>query len=83
MALGLDSQTIPVEYTSGIGANDVPTRYADVSIIVPGIGSFETRAGFARDFPFAGYGLLGQIGFFENFRVFFDYSGGYFNLETK
>jgi hypothetical protein len=30
-----------------------------------------------------GLGLLGHLDFFERFRVFVDYSGGSFNIETK
>jgi hypothetical protein len=72
-----------LERASGVGASDMPTHYADVSIALHGVETFPARAGFTEGLDDWGLGLLGHLDFFERFRVFFDYSGGYFNTETK
>jgi hypothetical protein len=81
--LGLDSAAMPLERSSGVGASNMPTHYADVSVALHGVTTFPARAGFTEGLEDWGLGLLGHIDFFERFRVFFDYSGGYFNIETK
>ena len=59
------------------------TRYANVSFALHGVVTFPTHAGFTEVLDDWGLGLLGHLDFFERFRVFVDYSGGYFNTETK
>ena len=61
----------------------MPTHYADASLAVQSVAAFPARVGFTEGLDDWGLGLLGNRDFFERFRVFFDYSAGYFNLEPK
>ncbi|MGA8035362.1 MAG: hypothetical protein WA823_15415 [Candidatus Acidiferrales bacterium] len=81
--LELKSAALPLESSSGVGASNKPTHYADVSVELHGVGVFPARAEFTEGLNDWGVGLLGHLDFFERFRVSFDFSGGYFNIETK
>jgi hypothetical protein len=80
--LELNAETLPLEVASGVGSV-VTTHYADLSIEIRGVATFPARAGFTAGLDDWGLGVLGQVDFFERFRVLFDYAGGYFNIETK
>jgi hypothetical protein len=81
--LRLNAENMPLEHSSGVGDARVPMRFAHLTIEIPGFARFPARVGFTAGLDAWSLGVLGQIGFFENFRVFFDYSAGYFNIETK
>ncbi len=75
--IGIDLKTCPVEVTQGIGG-DAVTYIHDIALFVPG-GPIVIKAGFKENLPVAG--LLGMNGFFEHFRVVFDPTGKYCELE--
>jgi len=79
--LGLDALTAPVDMTSGVGSNSVPTHYCNVTIDL-GVTNFQVYPGFTAGMDQHGLGLLGQQGFFDKFKITFDYVGGLFVLET-
>ena len=57
-------------------------RYWDLSLQVDGLGKqIRTIIGFDARLNNCGHGVLGQHGFFENFRIAFDHTHGSFALE--
>jgi hypothetical protein len=80
--LGLDPLTIPIEQTRGVGSTSIPTQYAKLAIHIPGIVEFAVYAGFTSGMDPMGFGLLGQTGFFERFKVAFDYSSRVYTIEV-
>jgi hypothetical protein len=80
--LGLDALTSPVEMTSGVGNSHVPTHYTNVTLDLQGQMQFEVYAGFTTGMDQLGLGLLGQVGFFERFKITFDYTNKLYTLET-
>ncbi len=80
--LGLDALAIPIEQTVGVGSSSVPTQYANVTVDIPGIARFPVYAAFTSGMDPMGFGLLGQVGFFERFKVAFDYSNGVYTIEV-
>lgn len=80
--LGLDPLAIPIEQTRGVGSTSIPTQYANVAIHIAGIVEFPVYAGFTSGMDPMGFGLLGQMGFFERFRVAFDYSNKVYTIEV-
>lgn len=79
--LGLDPLVAPVERISGVGSSDVPTHFADVTIDLQGLVQFPVYAGFTSGLDQTGVGLLGQTGFFERFKITFDYSKKMYSIE--
>jgi hypothetical protein len=59
---------------------EIQLRFAGV----PGVPmfAFKTYAGFTPGMDNQGIGLLGQTGFFENFRVTFDHKARIFTIES-
>jgi hypothetical protein len=80
--LGLDPLTIPVEQTAGVGSSSVPTQYAHVTVDIQGIGQFAAFAGFTSGLDPVGLGLLGQMGFFERFKIAFDHANKTYTIEA-
>jgi len=74
--LVLDPLAMPMHTTGGVGNSANVTYYGDVQIKISGGNSptisFNAFAGFTAGTDAQGTGLLGQSGFFENFRVMFD-----------
>jgi hypothetical protein len=73
--VGLDPLQMPMQFTGGCGSTANTTYYGMVEIQlrfagVPGVPmfAFKTYAGFTPGMDNQGIGLLGQIGFFENFQ---------------
>jgi len=80
--LGFDPLNMPSNFIAGLGKSGSITHYASVEIeVAPGI-RFRTMAGFTEGLDSSGIGLLGQSGFFENFRVTFDHSARLFHIDT-
>ena len=72
-----------MEYTQGVGNTSNETRYALVQIEIAGVGSpFQTFAGFTLGLEAIGFGLLGQNGFFENYRVTFSHATRKFHIDV-
>lgn len=79
--LGLDPLTAPVEMTSGVGSTNVPTHFCNVTIDL-GPVQIPVYAGFTTGMDQLGCGLLGQAGFFEAFKITFDYANKLFHVEV-
>jgi hypothetical protein len=79
--LGLDIQTLPSSSTAGVGSASNLTYFADLTINLENGVIFETRVGFTAGMNRAGFGLLGQQGFFENYNVEFRHRERVFTLE--
>ena len=79
--LGLDPLTAPIEMTSGLGSANVPTHFCSVAIDL-GVVRIPVYAGFTPGMDQLGFGLLGQAGFFEAFKITFDYANERFPVEV-
>jgi hypothetical protein len=81
IALGLDPLTMKQQLTGGVGNTGNTTFYADLQIDIENGPTFKTFCGFTPGLEAQGLGLLGQIGFFENFIVSFDHKNRMFHIE--
>lgn len=81
--LGLDHAKSPVEGTSGVGSTNLPTHFSDIVIDLQGLIQIPIYAGFTTGMDKLGIGLLGQAGFFEAFKITFDYASGFYHLEVR
>jgi len=66
--------------TGGVGSAGIPMYYWKIAIDL-GLAQTEVTAGFTEDMDSKGYGLLGQHGFFDRFRVQFDLPNKAFWIE--
>jgi hypothetical protein len=78
--LGLDPLTSPVNPTAGVGSSNVLTHFANVTLDFTAV-QIAVYVGFTTGMDQHGMGLLGQAGFFENFKVTFDYKKKIFTVE--
>lgn len=78
--LGLDPLTAPLDTTAGVGSTNLPTHFCNV-VIDLGVIQFPVYAGFTTGMDSLGIGLLGQAGFFERFKIAFDYANKLFTIE--
>jgi hypothetical protein len=67
--IGIDIESGAQQEIRGIAHQAAKTYRHFVHITVPRLGSFDTNVAFSTDLR---YGILGQEGFFEKFRVIFD-----------
>jgi hypothetical protein len=79
-SLDLDPSTPPTGSTSAVGGLNVPMRLADLTINAGPI-EWAANVGFTEGLNYLGVGLLGQIGFFDKFKVTFEHSKKLFHLE--
>lgn len=80
--LGIDVKSGHIREFSGIGG-DVQTGYVhNLEIIVGGI-RYATPVTFSFDIRDDGYGVVGQVGFFDQFKINFDYSRKLITLRSK
>jgi hypothetical protein len=80
--LGLDLGRLQTIATSGVG-NPANLTYCETLTIDAGNGIiFSTRVGFTAGLNRAGFGLLGQSGFFENHNVEFRHRERIFTVEA-
>ena len=80
-SLGLSLAALPRSAITGVGSAENVTYYATVTVDI-GIGlRFETSAGFTQGMDRAGFGLLGQQGFFEKYNVEFRRRERIFTIE--
>jgi hypothetical protein len=80
--LGLDIRTLPRALTAGVGSDSNMTYFSDLTINLENGVIFETRVGFTAGMNSAGFGLLGQEGFFANYNVEFRHRDRSFLIET-
>lgn len=75
--LGIDLNNCKTYTTQGIDG-PTPVYTHDVTLYIPG-GPIQTMVGFKDKLPVAG--LLGMSGFFDHFKVTFDSTGNFYELE--
>ncbi|MBI4135526.1 aspartyl protease family protein [Candidatus Uhrbacteria bacterium] len=68
LELGEDKKAV----FSGVGGNGMTAYFHTITAHV-GNYPYQLYCGFSHDIPPDGYGILGQIGFFDHFRVVLDY----------
>jgi hypothetical protein len=71
--LGIDTEMGFKQLVGGITGIEQPYYIHKIELSVGG-WKHEINAGFMPEMPDFGYGVLGQVGFFDNFSVKFDYS---------
>jgi hypothetical protein len=76
-----------MQMTGGVGNTANATYYGNVRVnilLAPNSLplSFTVLAGFTAGIEAQGLGLLGQLGFFENFGVSFNHSNKVFHIDT-
>ncbi len=80
--LGLDITVLPHAVTAGVGSVSNVTYFADLTINLENGIIFDTKVGFTEGMNGAGFGLLGQQGFFENYNVEFLHRERIFTIEA-
>lgn len=70
--LGLEVEKGKEARFSGVGGA-IMTAYFHTIRASVGKYSYDLYCGFTRDIPPDGYGILGQVGFFDHFQIRFDY----------
>ena len=77
-ALGIDILQAKAEPTCGVGSHSVPTYFWDVllRLKVDGIQEETTRIGFTEGLEHLGFGVLGHNGFFDRYKVMFEFAKG-------
>ena len=70
--LGLDVDQGKEARFSGVGASSMRAYFHTVTAHI-GEHSYQLYCGFSRDIPADGYGILGQAGFFDHFKVTLDH----------
>ena len=81
-SLGFDPLDMPSQPISGLGNSGNIAYFESVEIDLGNGVHFRTLAGFTKALDGGRMGLLGQVGFFENFRVTFDYTSRRFHIDT-
>jgi hypothetical protein len=71
-ALGIPIEEGKKVSVGGIGGSGIPLFIHPVSITVGG-WSYHVEMGFMPDMPSASHGVVGQSGFFDLFKVIFDF----------
>lgn len=80
-AMGLDPLAATLDGAAGLGSYNVPTYFREIGIDLQGIAQFRAYVGFTTGLENWGFGLLGQTGFFDRFKVTFDPPNGLYHLE--
>jgi hypothetical protein len=80
--LNLDLTTLPRSVTGGVGNLLNVTFHAILTVDLGHGIRFRAEVGFTEGMNRAGFGLLGQQGFFENYNVEFRHRDRVFTIET-
>jgi hypothetical protein len=82
LGLGLSGSTRIFTF-GGAGSSSQVAYFFDLKATFENFVSYRLPVGFSAALDHVGFGLLGQNGFFERFRVTFDVASGFFHLEPK
>jgi hypothetical protein len=82
MLLKIDTLKLPKATTGGVGSQGNITYYDSLKIDMGNGIEFSAYVGFTRGLDTIGMGLLGQSGFFENYKVEFLHNQKIFNVEA-
>lgn len=88
-ALGLDPLTMKKQTTTGVGGNAV-AHHENIKIRISFLGAdgpnvtteFDVYACFTASMDSLGLGLLGQVGFFENYPTAFHHGAKVFSIDV-
>lgn len=80
--LKLDILNLPRGVTGGVGSSANATYWDKISVDLGHGIVFSAYTGFTQGMDQMGLGLLGQLGFFEHFRVEFLLSQRIFTIES-
>ena len=69
--MGIDVESGKEAKFGGVGGAGMHAYFHTIKVQV-GDYSYDLYCGFSRDIPADGYGILGQVGFFDHFKVIFD-----------
>lgn len=78
--LGLNLIVMPGVTGYGLG-DDSDMRFAPLELEIGGLGKWEVYAAFSTLWNGRGMGLIGHLGFFDRFRVRFDWRRKVFDVE--
>jgi hypothetical protein len=78
--LGLDFTQMPSITGYGIG-QDNDMRFATLDLEITGLGKWLVYAAFSRLWDGRETGLIGHVGFFDRFKVRFDWRSKIFEIE--
>ena len=81
--LGLNLATLATSTATGVGSAANLTYFDTLTIDLGNGVIFQTRVGFTEGMDQAGFGLLGQQGFFENYEVKFRHRAKVFVIEPS
>lgn len=70
--LGLDVEYGKEARFEGVGGGSMRAYFHTITVRI-GEYTYQLYCGFSRDIPADGYGILGQVGFFDHFKVTFDH----------
>jgi hypothetical protein len=80
--LKIDVLKLPKATTGGVGSQGNITYYDTLTIDIGNGIAFSAYVGFTQGLDITGFGLLGQSGFFENYKVEFLHKQKIFNVES-
>jgi hypothetical protein len=80
--LKLDILRLPKGLTGGVGSSANITYWDTIAIDLGHGIIFSASTGFAQGMDQMGLGLLGQVGFFDHFRVEFQLNRRIFTVES-
>jgi len=80
--LKLDILSLPKGLTGGVGSSANPTYWDTISVDLGHGIAFSVFTGFTQGMDQMGLGLLGQVGFFDHFRVEFLLTQKTFTIES-
>lgn len=83
LALGLNPLDMRSNVTTGVGNPGNETYFENVRVRLDRGLEFEAFVGFTAGLDAVGYGLLGQVGFFDKYVVLFDNGESEFCIYTK
>ena len=82
IAMKLDTLQMKQQLTGGVGSSGNTTFYDELTIDIGNGIKFTTQVGFTLGLEAQGIGLLGQLGFFENYNVTFEQGAKLFHVDT-
>lgn len=79
--LGIDVEAGKKDYVGGITGGGMPYFIHSITLRVGGWAFTDIPVGFMPDMPKLGYGVVGQQGFFDLFKITFDQYKGEIELK--
>jgi hypothetical protein len=79
-ALGIDKSNLNIDFSLSFAAGH-PIYFTTIQLHVYDVGSWEVDAGFCEVFNHQPVAILGQIGFFDRFKVMFDHRNRIFIVD--